>query len=151
MTTKHKSDSTEQCSAERRILDELNRKLGLSLSSAPQKPKNEAVAGIKLDGFDLERRVLCEVYAHIGKLKGAQPDKVAGDILKMLYAEKLLGGRWRKLFCFADKQAAQILTGKSWLAAAARLFDIEVQVVSLPERVRASVRGAQARQVMVNK
>jgi hypothetical protein len=143
---KHKSESSAQRSAERALIAGLNRSLGLSLSSQEGK-----IAGIELDGLDRERRAMCEAYAHIGPVKGSQPDKVAGDILKMLYAEKLLGGHWRKLLCFADGKAARILTGRSWLAEAARSFDIEVQVVPLPENVQASVKAAQDRQVMVNK
>jgi hypothetical protein len=146
---KKASDSSEQSAAELLMLRELNRELGLSLS-----PQSVTIAGagtVKLDGLDPGNRVLCEAYARIGALHGSQPDKVAGDILKMLLVEKAKGGDWRKIYCFADNSAARNLRGRSWLADVARRFGVEVRVVSLPQHVRASVKAAQARQVMVNR
>jgi hypothetical protein len=61
------------------------------------------------------------------------------------------GGRWRKIFCFADGAAANILLGKSWLAAAAQLLGVQVEVCELPPEIKNSILAAQARQFMVNK
>ena len=148
-TVTQKSNSKEQLLAERHLINGLNRNLNLAL--LPQKVEFKTGAGINLDGLDRENRVMCEVYAHVGTLKGSQPDKVDSDILKMLYAEKVLGGHWRKLFCFADEKAAQTLRGRSWRADSVHRLNIEVQVVPLPKTVRDSIKAAQERQKMVNK
>jgi hypothetical protein len=132
------------------MLIELNRCLGLSL--APEKlPLGEAVS-VDIDGIDRNNSVMCEIYAHLGTLnKKGQRDKVATDVLKMLLAERHLGGSWRKIYCFNNEAAAAVLRGNSWLARAAKVFGVQEQVVSLTEEVNASLRAAQARQEMVNK
>ena len=106
---------------------------------------------IELDGYSEEKRVLCEVYARIGALKGSQPDKLASDILKLLLAEQVLGGKWSKYLVFADSKAAGKCTGKSWLAHVCSLNDIGVEVVTLDDTTRDQILKAQERQVMVNK
>jgi len=146
---RHKSDSIEQQMAEAFMRDLLNRRLDLSLQ--PQSFKLNRRAQVQLDGFDEKKRTLCEVYAHIGPLKGGQPDKVAGDILKMLLVEKYLGGCWRKIYCFADEIAKRKLIGISWLGACCSEFGIEPEVVELPKDKRVLILDAQARQTMVNK
>jgi hypothetical protein len=144
-----KSSSAEQRVAEKHMIAALNKELDLTL--LPQKKEIGNGISVKFDGLDQENQTLCEIYARIGKLKGSQPDKVAGDILKMILAEKTLGGHWRKLICFADEGAAQSLKGRSWLAEVVRRFEIEVKVILLPEDVGRSVQAAQERQVMVNR
>lgn len=93
------------------------------------RPKQHGLLrGIQPDGIDWKKRVLVEVYARIGKLKGAQPGKIKGDILKMLLIERLLGGRWKKIVCLGDEAAAKALRGKSWVCAAVSEFGIRVEV-----------------------
>ena len=36
------------------------------------------------DFYSEESKIIGEIHAHIGRLKGSQPDKIASDILKML-------------------------------------------------------------------
>jgi len=145
----HASRSDEQQSVEHIIVEQLNLKLGLNLAAA-RLSLSESVY-VQLDGLDEEKKTVCEVYARNGKLKGSQPDKVASDLLKMELVERLNGGQWRKIFCFGDPEAAKLLIGKSWLAAAAKRLNVEVHVASLPESVREKLIAAQLRQVMVNK
>jgi len=83
---KHASDSSEQQTAESYMLEELGRKLSLTLQSS--KLKLTTGNSVQIDGLNEEKQVLCEIYARIGKLKSAQSDKVASDFLKMLYVEK---------------------------------------------------------------
>jgi hypothetical protein len=108
-------------------------------------------SSVQLDGIDEKNQVVCEIYARIGRLKGSQPDKVASDLLKLCLIEQLRGSAWRKILCFASPEAAKIVLGKSWLAAAAKHFGVEVHVVALPENERELLLAAQARQIMVNK
>lgn len=105
---------------------------------------------VQIDGLDEANRVACEVYAHVGRLKGAQPDKVASDILKLSLVEARLGGTWRKIYCFADELAAKRLNGKSWLAAAALQHGVRVMVADLDPKQMSELRAAQTRQRMVN-
>ena len=57
--------------------------------------------------------MLIDAYAHIGKFQGAQPHKVKGDILKLILAERKLGGSLKKILCFADNEAGEIVLRKS--------------------------------------
>ncbi|MGA2137763.1 MAG: hypothetical protein ABSH14_02775 [Verrucomicrobiia bacterium] len=127
------------------MLKILNSKRGLSLHR--KQLLLNCGARVELDGFDEKERIVCEVYAHIGPLKPGQVHKVASDILKMLLVERDQGGDgWHKVYCFADKAAAQQLSGDSWLARAAKRFGVEVEVVQPPKQTRASVKKAQRRQ-----
>ena len=142
------SSSTEQQEIERIILATLNQQLGLNL--APRCLSLSETTTVHLDGLDEENHVACEIYSRLGKLKGSQPDKVASDLLKLSLVEDALGGRWRKILCFASEEAAKVVQGKSWLAAAAERFQVEVRLVTLAEAERELLLAAQARQVMVN-
>ncbi len=144
----HRSSSVEQAQAETLILEALNRDLGTSLT--PQTIPVGEGALVSLDGFDEKRRVVCEAYARVGKLKGSQPDKLASDILKMILLERTLGFSLRKILAFCDNAAASKVRGSSWLAQCTQLFGVEVKVVSIPEEAKESVRGAQRRQRMQN-
>jgi hypothetical protein len=130
------------------MLEDMNSRHDLSLQ--PESLKLKCGARVELDGYDPDKRVLCEVYAHIGPLKGSQPDKMASDILKMILVGNELGDHWRKIYCFADKAAAQKLSGDSWLACAAKQFGVEPVLVDLKD-ARDLVMNAQRRQTMVNK
>lgn len=146
---KHASDSTEQQTAETYMLQELSKKLGVELQSKKlQLPTGNAV---QIDGLNEENKVLCEIYARIGKLKGSQPDKVASDFLKMLFVEKTFGHKWDKHFCFASDEAASLVQGNSWLAQTAKEMDITIHVIMPDVNIINSIVEAQKRQVMINK
>jgi hypothetical protein len=144
----HKSDSEEQRLAELDLVHQLSVDLEVPLESA----SIELGDGVQIvaDGFNRDHRILCEAYAHVGRLKGGQSHKLAKDILKMFAAEKRLRGRWRKILCFADVDAAQAVSGRSWLAAICRDLRVEVKVFSLPTDLHQAVAAAQQRQAMVN-
>ena len=147
-TTLHASDSTEQRSAEVALRELINVTLGCTLH--PETLDLSSGVKINVDGIDRSNRMLCEVYSRIGRLKGSQPDKVAGDMLKLMLAERTLGGTWRKLICLADSEAAKSFQGRTWLGASIKAFEFELHVIDLPANVRASLLAAQVRQVMVN-
>jgi hypothetical protein len=143
------SSSLEQQSVEGYILDELNKQERLKLES--KKLQLSDGISVQLDGFDEEKDAVCEIYAHIGKLKGSQPDKVASDFLKMLLVEKYRERKMRKYFCFVSEEAASKVKGNSWLASVAKNFGIEIKVIELPEDKKSEILEAQERQKMVNK
>jgi hypothetical protein len=146
--TLHASDSTEQRSAEIALRELINIALDCELN--PETLDLGSGVKINVDGIDRSNRILCEVYSRIGRLKGSQPDKVAGDMLKLMLAEKILGGTWRKLICLADLDAAKSFQGRTWLGAAIKTFGFELHVIDLPSNVRECLLAAQMRQVMVN-
>ena len=145
----HASDSTEQQTAEGYIFRSLSNDINVELH--PEKLVLPSGSSVQIDGINEEDKVLCEIYARIGKLKGSQPDKVASDILKMLLVEKLLDGKWKKHYCFASDEAATPLKGKSWIANAAVEMGIEIRVFTLPESIASSDVDAQNRQRMINR
>jgi len=144
----HVSDSQAQREAEAMKLLELSQVLKLDI--ARKDDRVSELNGLEPDAIDWTERVLVEVYARIGKLKGAQPHKVKGDILKLVYLERMLGGKWRKILCFADQSAANTAVGKSWVSLAAKEFGVEVIVQPLPAVIAQKVEAAQLRQRMVN-
>ena len=141
--TIHASYSSAQHEAEEAMLSGLESKLCLQFEKAAfSNPISEA---LQPDAIDLKRRVLVEVYPHIGKLNVAQSQRVKSDVIKFLFTEEKLGGSCRKVLCFADNKAAQIVNGKSWIRKAAKDLAIEVYVVPLPEKLTKKVLAAQKR------
>ena len=142
--TNHAFYSSAQREAEEAMLAGLASKLGLTFDNAAF---TEPIVGkaLRPDALDLRRRVLVEVYPHIGKLNGTQCQKIRSDILKFLFAEEKMGGRWRKVLCFADDKAAQIVHDESWIAKAASDIAAEVYVVPPPKKLRQKLLAAQKR------
>jgi hypothetical protein len=83
------------------------------------------------------------------RLRGAQYHKVARDALKLITLRREYP-KSRLFIVFADSAAARCVEGKSWLAEALRLWQIDVLTVELDEHSRAALRLAQTRQVMIN-
>ncbi len=104
-----------------------------------------------MDGYDEKNSTICEIYAHIGKLKGSQPDKIASDFLKMILVQKCKKISLKKIFCFASEETVKKVIGKSWLALAAKEFDIDIVVILLPKEKEKEILQAQKRQKMINK
>jgi hypothetical protein len=145
---RHASDSSEQQKAEVVALGLANEKLSVTLHRDRLTfPRGVC---IDVDGIDHERRVLCEVYCRLGILKPAHKHKVASDMLKLILAERELGGTWRKVICLVDDEAFRTISGRSWLKAVADRFGVELITVALPADVRALVKAAQGRQLMQN-
>jgi hypothetical protein len=106
-------------------------------------------ARVDVDGVAPDESVLVEVFAHQGRLKGAQFHKVARDALKLITLRRSRNDS-RLILAFGDADAAACVSGNSWLAEALRTWGIEVLDVDLDDEVRTGLRVAQARQVMVN-
>jgi hypothetical protein len=65
---KHPSASIEQQDAETELLHVLAHKLGYDLE--PHSIRLNDKSSIQIDGFSADGRILCEVYAHVGTLRG---------------------------------------------------------------------------------
>ncbi len=143
----HPSDSSVQSKAEGEMILEIEKQINCTLTKKPIKANNHK---LELDGFSESPRILCEAYAHIGKLKGAQHKKVLTDALKMLYAQRLLGGSWRKILLFCDNEAKISFESGTWYAEAVKEFGIEIKFVKIKDETSDLIRNAQKRQARQN-
>ncbi|WP_293625737.1 hypothetical protein [Salinisphaera sp.] len=143
----HKSDSTEQVDAETYILRLLEAELSATFDPAAPLP---IPSRVQPDAIDPVKKIIVEVYARVGPVKGAQLHKIKGDVLKLALIGQQAGPDWRRILCFASEEAAAYVTGQSWVAAAVKHFGIEVIVAPLSDEHRERVTSAQARQRMVN-
>jgi hypothetical protein len=134
--SKHSSDSSEQKIAEKPILMALEAMLGIRFDESSDFGIELAV---KPDAVSSPNKIVVEVYARIGAVKGAQLHKIKGDILKLAFIGQRLGVEWKKILCFASKEAASYASGATWVAEAARAFGVEVLVVDIPEDIRTSI------------
>jgi len=145
------SCSDAQQLAEELIVAELSKIVGVELNSAELKL---GITKVSVDGFaqNGNRVVLVEAWAHIGKIKSAQRNKIHSDLLKLgLIRTGLLRSdpslTVDSYIAFADEAAAAIVkSGRCWASAAAREFGITPRVVKLPEEVLQKIREAQKRQ-----
>jgi len=137
-------DSSEQTQAERAMLDALGERLGLLLN--PRRLERPGGIRVEVDGADDELIVLVECWAHQGPAKAAQKYKLVNDAVKLHWIGSTLSSTPRGILCVTDAAAVQHLKGRSWQAQAIRELGIEIEVVELPESLRASVAAAQARQ-----
>lgn len=141
---RHPSDSTEQVHAQKEILLLINQEYNLNLTSKKILIDDTL---FQVDGYSEEPPVLCEIYSRIGKMKVAQHNKIAKDILKMLLIEKMKGQQFRKIIAFADEEAAQpFISGESWYSKLKDNFNIEIVIVQIPDELRNNLIQAQKRQ-----
>jgi hypothetical protein len=145
--TSHVSDSAIQREAEKVILERASHLLGVTL--APRSLSLPGGARVDVDGASADLSVLLEVFARQGMLKGGQQKKVCQDALKLITLGRL-HPRARLLLVFADDQAAAYATTRTWVAEALATWGVEVIVVDVGEELRAQIRQAQQRQIMVN-
>jgi hypothetical protein len=143
----HQSDSHEQRSAEPLIRERVSAAVGVELT--PRSLRLDGGARVDVNGVAPDESVLVEIFAHQGRLKGAQFHKVAQDALKLITLKRSRSD-CRLIIAFGDPDAAACVSAGSWLAEALRTWEIEVFVADLDDDVRAGLRCAQDRQVMVN-
>jgi hypothetical protein len=110
-------------------------------------------ARVEVDGFhrDDTRVTLVEVWAHIGKAKPAQRNKVLGDMLKLALVASVLrrsypGLKVESYLVFADVAAANVLNGRGWASLAAKEFEVEARVIALSPDVVDAIGEAQRKQ-----
>lgn len=139
------SDSTVQLKAEALILADVGRQLGVELTQKVGVAVGNARA--EVDGASADQSVLVEVFARIGKLRGAQLHKVSTDALKLL-AIRESKPESTLVLAFADQEAADSIVG--WRAAVLEHNQIEKMVADLPAGEREAIRAAQRRQNMGN-
>lgn len=149
--TTARSSSIEQMQAEDIIFALTEKILGTSL----EKNKKIYLADnvftyIQPDFYSDERLIIGEIFAHIGKPKKAQDNKIANDILKMLLLEKITGQHYRKVIVVCDAAEKKKLEGLSALAESIRQFGVEILMVDIDADLRTRLIEAQDRQKMTN-
>ena len=100
------------------MVSEFSRHLGRELAKATIPV---GVAKVAVDGFhkDEARITLVEAWAHIGKGKPAQRNKVLGDMLKLAFVTAALrkshpSVQVESYLIFADLSAANVVNSKGW-------------------------------------
>ena len=142
----HPSNSMEQQKSEILILNWLNIHLGTVMQ--PFSTTLSSGAQIKIDGYDPDNKVACEIYSRVGELKAGHRHKIATDILKLVWFEHQRGEALnQRIICFASDEAARILSSKSWLANAAKDFGVTFLVAQLDANTISNLLLAQQRQV----
>lgn len=132
------------------MVSEFSRQLGRELGRATIPiGKNK----VTVDGFhrDENRITLVEAWAHVGKAKSAQRNKVLSDMLKLAFLSSILRrscptSHVESHLVFADISAANVVNGNGWAALAAKEFGIAMQVIALSKEVIDTIKEAQRRQ-----
>lgn len=148
MERSEQSNSFEQQMAEQIIFEKVQNWLNKNL-----KENAKILVGktyMQPDFYSKEDGIIGEIFAHIGKPKKGQDNKVANDILKMLLLEKLEKRTYRKIIVVCDEQEMKKITGTSVLAECIRQFDIEVKMINIETDLRTMLIAAQKRQRMTN-
>ncbi|MBI1957249.1 MAG: hypothetical protein HY434_01070 [Candidatus Liptonbacteria bacterium] len=102
---------------------------------------------VDVDGYSKRLRIACEVWAHIGKPKAAQKHKVMNDGVKLLFLEKILGYKLKKVILFADERAAAPFNdANSWMALCFKTYEIEIVVKNLSKKEKGKIQKAQIKQ-----
>lgn len=146
-----KSSSHVQVLAESKIFQQIQNELGTHLE------KNQKVflssnmsIYMQPDFYSEEKCIVGEIFAHIGKPKKSQDNKIANDILKMLLLEKVKGKKYNKIIVVCDSDEEKKLKGTSVLAESIRRFGINVMCVVLDNETRSQIIAAQKLQRMTN-
>jgi hypothetical protein len=151
MSISEKSSSLEQQRAEEKIFMIVEKELNITLEKNPTLYlSNNKYTYIKPDFYSAEHHIIGEIFAHIGKPKKAQDNKIANDILKMLLLEKLAGESYRKIIVVCDKNEEKKLKGLSALSESIRQFKIEILYIEIDDKLRSEILNAQERQKMTN-
>jgi hypothetical protein len=140
----HPSSSNEQQEAGIVLVNALSDHLGIPLESKVLELGGDCT--VQIDGYSDEPPVICEAWAHIGKPKGSQPDKVMADAFKLLFCEKCLCKKFRKILLFSDEVVRKHFSGSKWQAECLREHNIEVIALQLPVALLNKIKKAQERQ-----
>ena len=151
MGNSYKSASLEQMQAEETMFPIIERMLNARLEKNRKiYLADNAYTYIQPDFYSESDLIIGEIFAHIGKPKKAQDNKISNDILKMLLLEKVSGKNYRKIIAVCDETEMKKLKGLSALAESIRQFHIEVLYVRIDESLKNKLLDAQCRQKMVN-
>lgn len=142
----HASDSLAQRDAEPLIIEAVAAFVGTPLS--PSKIDMGDGVRVEIDGASRDRSILVEAYAHVGKLVGAQPKKLATDAFKLVWAGRKLRASRLIIAVIDEEVEAYLRRPTAWLTAALLDGKVEIVRVTIDSEAHARVTAAQALQVM---
>ena len=147
----YKSSSHVQLQAEDIIFAKVEKLFNISLEKNKKiYLADNAFTYMQPDFYSSEYSIVGEIFAHIGKPKKAQDNKIANDILKMLLLEKTTGKKFRKIIVVCDETERKKLEGLSVLAESIRQFDIEIMYIEIDSDMQNQILEAQKLQKMIN-
>ena len=151
MENAHKSSSHVQVQVEEVIFHKVEELLSLKFEKNKKiYLADNAFTYMQPDFYSAENCVVGEIFAHIGKPKKAQDNKIANDILKMLLLDRVTGKKYRKIIVVCDEAQENKLKGLSALAESIRQFGIEIIKVDISDDLKKQITDAQERQKMIN-
>ena len=151
MDNYHKSSSHIQAKAEEVLFSQIEKLFNICFEKNKKiYLADNAFTYMQPDFYSEEQLIVGEIFAHIGKPKKAQDNKVANDILKMLLLEKTTGKQYRKIIVVCDTTEKKKLEGKSVLAESIRQFGIEILCVEIDTDLKQQIMDAQELQKMTN-
>ncbi len=137
------SDSSVQKQLEGILVAEYEKKSGFYGIHNTSKVWLNPTTYIVPDIYSEEHKLIGEVHAHTQKLKSAQKDKLAADILKMVLFEKEQHVEFEKVILVCGQEEKTYLEGDSYVADAIKQFNIKVEYVGLtPEQETLLVKTA---------
>lgn len=151
MANTQNSSSLVQMEAEAYIFEQVEKLLGIRFEKNPKiRLANDGMTYIQPDFYNAEHGIIGEIFAHIGKPKKAQDNKIANDILKMLLLDKIQDKVHEKYIVVCDPAEKKKLEGKSTLAESIRQFGIKILPIEIPSKLRQQILHAQSLQKMTN-
>ena len=138
MSHPHQYSSTRD--AERLMIDWLSQRLSIQLT--PRSYPIEGARSIHIDGVANDPLTMVEAWAHQGRPKSAQSNKVTTDAFKLAFLQQQLGQDARKILLFSDGLAARPFQSGTWRAKAIAEAGIEVWIAELDDEVRSRIRDA---------
>ena len=151
MDNLHKSSSHIQTKAEEVIFSQIEKLFNIRFEKNKKiYLADNAFTYMQPDFYSEEQLIVGEIFAHIGKPKKAQDNKVANDILKMLLLEKTTGKQYRKIIVVCDTDEKKKLEGKSLLSESIRQFGVEILYVEIDTNLKQQIMDAQELQKMTN-
>ena len=144
MATNHKSDSTEQLEAEGVLFQLTEQWLGTKLQPNPHIMMGSTY--MEPDFYSESEGIIGEIFAHFGKPRKPQNNKIANDMLRILLAERKMKKSFRKILVVCDETEENYLNGDNLIAQEIREFGFEVKRFELPVELKIKVMAAQRRQ-----
>lgn len=145
---RHGSDSQAQRDAQSQMLERFGKTIQKDLQ--PNHKVSLDGASVNVDGYfeSQQEIVLVECWAHMNKAKPAQRHKIAADILKLSFVSASLRKKWpdkvvKCYIVFVDKDAAEVVNGASWIAAAAKDYEVSASVITLDSEMTGNIKRAQ--------
>lgn len=87
---------------------------------------------VQIDGYSENPPYLCEAWSGCKRPKAGQKWKVMKDALKLIFIEKMQGGKYKKVLIFSNKDAQKpFVSDKSWLGACLKKFEVETECIKL--------------------